>query len=143
MEAGTRKRYVLLAEDDPDMRRLVAARLRRAGHKVAEASDGAEVLARMESSIWTERQDLFDVIVSDVNMPGVSGLDLLAALRGGRWTTPVVLITAFDDRATRVLARALGAAAVLAKPLDPDALQRAVTAAEPAPAADGAPCAAP
>jgi CheY-like chemotaxis protein len=128
-----RKHRVLVAEDDPDMRRLIATLLRMAGHKVAEARDGMDILDRLESSIWSERHDLFDVIVSDVNMPGLSGLDVLAALRCAYWTTPVVLITAFGDDDMRAEARALGASAVLDKPIDPEKLREAVAqAATPA-----------
>jgi CheY-like chemotaxis protein len=117
---------VLVAEDDPDMRRLIATSLRMAGHKVVEATDGMDVLDRMETMIRDLCPDAFDVIVSDVNMPGLSGLDVLAALRCTHWTTPVVLITAFGDEETRAEARELGASAILDKPLDPEALRSAV-----------------
>jgi CheY-like chemotaxis protein len=126
---STRKRHVLVAEDDPDMRRLVAALLRGAGHKVAEARDGMEILDRIESTIWAERPELFDVIVSDISMPGLSGLDVLAALRCTHFSTPVILITAFGDDDTREEARELGAAEFLDKPFDPDALRTAVARA--------------
>jgi CheY-like chemotaxis protein len=127
---------ILLAEDDPDMRRLLATSLRMAGHKVIEATDGIEVLDRMESAILHAGADQFDVIVSDVNMPGLSGLDVLATLRSTHWMTPVVLITAFGDEETRTEARELGAAAVLDKPLDPEVLRCAVRAAAMARSAD-------
>ena len=124
-----RGRRVLVAEDDPDMRRLVATLLRMAGHKVIEATDGTDILDRMESTVWSEHPELIDVIVSDVEMPGLSGLDVLAALRCSKRTTPVVLITAFGDDNVRAEARELGAVAVLDKPLDPDALKNAVAQA--------------
>ena len=117
---------VLVAEDDPDMRRLIATSLRMAGNKVVEATDGIDVLDRMETTIRDLCPDAFDVIVSDINMPGLSGLDVLAALRCTHWTTPVVLITAFGDEETRAEARELGAAAILDKPLDSEALRSAV-----------------
>jgi CheY-like chemotaxis protein len=122
-------RRVLVAEDDPDMRRLVAAHLRRAGHRVVEASDGMEILDRIEATVRSAGRELIDVIVSDIDMPGLSGLDLLAALRCTDWTTPVVLITAFGDEETRAEARELGAAAILDKPLDAAALRHAVAEA--------------
>jgi CheY-like chemotaxis protein len=124
-----RGRRVLVAEDDPDMRRLIAALLRMAGHKVIEAEDGSDVVDRLESTIWSEHPELIDVIVSDVQMPGLSGLDVLAALRCSNRKTPVVLITAFGNDTIRAEARELGAAAILDKPLDPDALKAAVAAA--------------
>ena len=122
--------HVLVAEDDPDMRRLVATLLRRAGHRVVEASDGMEILDRIEeATVRSEGLELIDVIVSDIDMPGLSGLDLLAALRCTDLTTPVVLITAFGDEETRAEARELGAAAILDKPLDAEALRHAVAEA--------------
>lgn len=126
---GPKKANVLVAEDDPDMRRLVAAVLRGAGHRVVEATDGMQILDRIESTIWSARPHLFDVIVTDVHMPGLSGLDVLAALRCTRWTTPVILVTAFGDDETRSEAQALGAVDVIDKPFKPDELKTAVSRA--------------
>lgn len=117
---------VLLADDDPDLRRLLSLTLRRAGYDVIEAADGVELLDRLEATI--AKRDYFGVIVADVNMPGLTGLDVLAALRCTSWTTPVILITAFGDPATKAEADDLGAT-VLDKPLDLDALRLAVRAA--------------
>jgi CheY-like chemotaxis protein len=124
------KRLVLVADDDPDMRRLVATLVRMAGHRVIEASDGAQVLTRIEATAWRAACDPIDVIVSDINMPGLSGLDLLAALRCARLNTPVVLITAFGDEETRAEAGGLGAS-VLDKPFEPEALRAAIASARP------------
>ena len=134
---GPKKANVLVAEDDPDMRRLVAAVLRGAGHRVVEATDGLQILDRIDSTICSARPHLFDVIVTDVHMPGLSGLDVLAALRCTRWTTPVILITAFGDEETRSEARALGAIDILDKPFNPDNLKIAVIRALGAPPAAG------
>lgn len=117
------RRLVLVADDDPEMRRLVSTLLRMSGHRVIEAADGTQVLNRIESAM---EHAPIDVIVSDVDMPGLSGLDLLAALRCARWSTPVVLLTALGDPDVRAEARELGAAAILAKPFQPDALRTAV-----------------
>lgn len=117
---------VLLADDDPDLRRLLSLTLRRAGYEVVEAADGVELLDRIEATI--AKRDYFGVIVADVNMPGLTGLDVLAALRCTSWTTPVILITAFGDPATKAEADDLGAT-VLDKPLDLDGLRTAVRAA--------------
>src|SRR5262249_38292438 len=94
-----------------------------------EATDGIDILDRMETTIRDRCPDGIDVIVSDVNMPGLSGLDVLAALRCTHWTTPVVLITAFGDVEIRAEAREMGHASVLDKPLAPDVLRAAVRAA--------------
>jgi CheY-like chemotaxis protein len=124
-----RSRRILVAEDDVQMRRLVATILRSSGYRVVEACDGAEVLERVESTIWADRQDLFGAIVSDMNMPALTGLDVLAALRCTAVDTPFILITAYGDEGVRAEATALGAAAVLDKPIDLEELERVVQAA--------------
>ena len=118
--------HVLLGEDDADTRRLLAWTLRVAGYDVVEAVDGLEVLDEMYSSIRQNCSRPFGVIVLDVNMPFLTGLDLLAALRSAQWATPVILITAFGDEAIRAEARELGAFAILEKPSDLDELRTAV-----------------
>jgi len=118
--------HVLLGEDDADTRRLLAWTLRVAGYDVVEAGDGLEVLDEMDSSIRPNCSRPFGVIVLDVNMPFLTGLDLLAALRSAQWVTPVILITAFGDEAIRAEARELGAFAILEKPSDLDELRTAV-----------------
>lgn len=128
-EPAAIRRSVLVAEDDPDMRRMVATLLRMAGHHVIEAADGADLLARLDPGGDGASPEPVDVIVSDIDMPQLSGLDLLAALRCSRWNTPVVLVTAYGDQETRAEARELGASAFLDKPLDPEALRRAVATA--------------
>ena len=118
--------HVLLAEDDADMRRLLAWALRTAGYDVVEAGDGIEVLDELDSRIRSNSARPFGVIILDVNMPFLTGLDLLAALRSAQWATRVILITAFGDEAIRTEARELGAFAILEKPLELDELRTAV-----------------
>ena len=117
---------ILVAEDDIAMRRLVARALRSTGYRVVEAADGAEVLERIESTIWRDRHDLIGAIVADMNMPALTGLDVLAALRGAEVDTPFILITAFGDAMIRREAISLGAAAVFDKPFDLSRLERAL-----------------
>lgn len=136
MSEGTRRATVLLADDDRDIRRLLAARLRRCGFTVVEAVDGVELLARIEGAIRDGRPDAFDVVLADVAMPGLTGLDVLAALRGTSWATPVVLMTARGHEPwTEAEAQALGAHALLDKPVAFDALlgvlQRVASRARP------------
>jgi DNA-binding response OmpR family regulator len=96
---------------------------------VIEARDGQELLLAIERlKAGSVRPAM---VVSDVRMPGYSGLDLLAILRCASWTLPVVLITAFGDEDTHAEARELGAIAVLDKPFDLDDLRAVVRAAAP------------
>ena len=108
---------VLVADDDEEMRALLATALRDEGYNVVEASDGLELLDRLEfageDGDWVP---LYDVVVSDVRMPGVTGLEVLEGMRQVDWSTGVVLISAFADQQVHDDARRLGAMAVLAKP---------------------------
>ncbi len=122
----TRGARILVAEDDAEMRRLVAWKLRRAGFDVVEARTGADVLSCLEPVLLDSAACPFDVIVSDIRMPLVEGLEVLAGLRESGVTTPMILMTAFGDDSVHARARALGATAVFDKPFDCDALCRAV-----------------
>ena len=119
---------IILAEDDDDLRCWVSTQLRKDGYDVTEARDGTELLALLAtaSSTPTRRPD---VIVSDVLMPGYSGIGVLAALRSSDWDVPVVLITARRDEAIEEDAKRLGAAALVRKPFDVDDLRTAILVA--------------
>lgn len=108
---------VLLAEDQEVLRGLIAATLRRRGYAVTEARDGREALHYVGSMIFG-RSDAQrpDVIVADVQMPGLSGIEVLRAVRMAQLTTPVILATAFADWLTRTEAEALGVSELLEKP---------------------------
>lgn len=116
---------VLLAEDDHEMRRLLVATLRREGCDVIEARTGVQL---SEQIALAHEQDppSIDLIISDVRMPGRSGLDVLGGLRRSERTTPVILITAFGDPETHAQAHRLGALAVFNKPFDLDDLRTLV-----------------
>jgi CheY-like chemotaxis protein len=114
---------ILLAEDDREMRLLVAEALRRDGWDVTEAWDGAHLLDMVFRHGYSGR---VAVVISDVRMPGISGLDVLAAIRRRDAAVPVVLITAFGSGDVRTEARRLGATAVLDKPFTLDKLRNLV-----------------
>jgi DNA-binding response OmpR family regulator len=108
--AATRRARVLVAEDDPEMRRLVADALRKDGYETVEEPDGGRLLVRIAAIYSFEStSDPFDLIVSDVRMPVCSGLDILKGLRDAHWHTPFILMTAFGDDETRARASKLGA----------------------------------
>ncbi|MEM6289435.1 MAG: response regulator, partial [Bacteroidota bacterium] len=118
---------VLVIDDDPDSRDLLAQTLQRSGLRTAEAAEGETGLA-LASKLMP------DLITLDVLMPGVDGWAVLRALKANSETAhiPVVLATISDDRA---LGYALGAAGFLTKPFDRAALvqtvRRHVTASTP------------
>jgi CheY-like chemotaxis protein len=117
---------VLVAEDDPEMRRLVVEALRKDGHDVQEAADGGRLLVKLAETFARDPSlGLIDVIVTDVRMPVCSGLELLEQIVAARWRIRVVLMTAFGDDETRRRAEALGAV-LFDKPLSLQALRREV-----------------
>jgi DNA-binding response OmpR family regulator len=118
VDAAGRRPQILLAEDDDELRALLGWRLRRDGFEVTECEDGLAVLRQLGICGFPEEEASFDVIVSDVRMPDLSGLDLLEGLHDGG--PPIILITAFGSDALHGHAERLGAAAVLDKPLDLD-----------------------
>ncbi len=114
--APKRKLRLLLAEDDEPFRTLLAQYLRKNGADVVEAHSGADLidtLGGMVVEAWP--RDAVDAIVTDIRMPGMTGLEIVQELRNSGWNMPVVLITAFGDAATHRKAKRLGAE-VLDKP---------------------------
>jgi CheY-like chemotaxis protein len=112
---------VLLAEDDRELRRLLAARLRKVGYLVVEAGTGFELLEHLGK--WMAYERGFDLVITDIRMPGVTGLAVVNALRQGFTRgdsgTPVIVLTAFGDEETYAEAKRLGAV-IFDKPFDID-----------------------
>jgi CheY-like chemotaxis protein len=121
------QRNVLLAEDDGDLRSLLAETLRADGFAVVECPHGLALVDELASRLAAGER-AFDVVVSDVRMPGVTGLSVLEGL--SEWDelrgVPIILITAFGEPRLHELARRFGAASLLEKPFEMTALLRAV-----------------
>jgi two-component system response regulator (stage 0 sporulation protein F) len=117
---------VLLAEDQPEMRRILRRALVRDGYEVVEAEDGPSLVRALVAGLLSEHARAPELIISDVRMPGFTGLEVLARLRREDWSTPVILITAFADEAVHQEAARLGAVRVLDKPFELDELRAAV-----------------
>lgn len=121
-----RKPRVLLVEDDPDMRRLVSFMLEKDGCEVIQAGSGVGLFAGIQCTIWSEPSDAYDVIVSDIQMPDITALEVLSGLPERSRGIPIVLMTAYGSPELRTRARALGAVAFLDKPFEWDTLRMAV-----------------
>jgi two-component system phosphate regulon response regulator PhoB len=115
---------ILVAEDDPEMRRLIVDALRGDGHEVAEAIDGGDVLRRLREARAASAE--IDVLVSDMRMPGGNGLEILERLAAAGCRVSSILMTAFGDEAVRRRAKRAGAI-YLEKPLSLDELRATVT----------------
>lgn len=110
---------VAVAEDDDAFRRLVTNALRLDGFEVVEAKNGIELVERLRNPGRPGGSKAgFDLVVSDIRMPHVNGLDVLAMLRSEDWAIPMILMTGFGDSEVHEDALRLGADAVFDKPFD-------------------------
>lgn len=100
---------ILVVDDEPALRRLVRRALSGVDFEVLEASNGVEALELC-------RSHHFSAVISDVRMPVMDGLDLLATLRRADPGLPVILMSGSDEIATRQAARDAGALDFLPKP---------------------------
>lgn len=101
--------HILVAEDQADIRDLIVLNLQQAGYQVQAVSDGSAALARQ-----LEQAD--DLLVLDLMMPGLDGLEVCKALRARGRATPILMLTAKSTELDRVLGLELGADDYLTKP---------------------------
>jgi two-component system response regulator AtoC len=130
--AGERQPHLLLAEDDVEMRRLLTWTLEKAGYHVTACRDGKELLRKLGVLDPYAETANIDLVISDIRMPGYSGLEVLEGARELEDCPPVLLISAFADDEARRRAGALGALDVLAKPFDLDVFVERVQGILPA-----------
>ena len=107
---------LLLIEDDPAMRTSLQRAFERRGMQVSLCDDGARALDRWRASVP-------DVVLLDLNLPGLDGLEVLAAARAEGLATPVIILTARGTVGDRILGLNTGADDYLAKPFDLDELE--------------------
>ena len=119
----SRAARVLVAEDDQEFRRLLARTLRGAGYEVVETASGVDFLDAFADALLKDADldAVCDLIVTDVRMPGFSGLSILDGLRSLGCATPAIVVTAFGDETTREAAKAVGAL-LMDKPFELDEL---------------------
>jgi two-component system, OmpR family, alkaline phosphatase synthesis response regulator PhoP len=112
------RRRLLLVEDDPTLRRALSFNLTREGYEVAAAADG-------EAALEAARSDRLDLILLDVMLPGMSGIEVLRTLRREGVTTPVIVLSAKGDEIDRVVGLKVGADDYVTKPFSrPELLAR-------------------
>ncbi len=115
---------IFLAEDQPELRALVASALRADGHHVRELARGDELLHAIVTA--SERGGLPDLLISDVHMPGMSALDALELARARVPSLTVVLMTGGGDPDMVARAGRLDVACILGKPFNLGAMRAAV-----------------
>src|SRR5437764_824221 len=110
-EAARVRSRVLLADDDPELRRAIARALERSGFTVVTAEDGAGAAALLND-------ESFDVVLTDVAMPRMSGIELLRVARERDLEIPVLLMTGAPDVNSAIEAVRHGACEYIIKPFE-------------------------
>lgn len=108
---------LLIVEDDPDFRETCARWMTRKGHSVASAANGSEALELCE-------RRTFDVAIVDMNMPGLTGLEVLERMKTAQIETEVIILTGQGTIESAVNAMKLGACDYLTKPFPMDELEQ-------------------
>lgn len=105
------KARILIVEDEPNIVESLSFILRRAGFEIDTATDGAQALDRV-------RRQPFEVLVLDIMLPGMNGLDVLKAIRSDQALSslPVIVLTAKGQTNDRRMAETIGASAFITKP---------------------------
>lgn len=117
--ASSESLRVLLVDDDPHVRGTIERLLTRSGHTVLPFADAAEALERLRSNLH-----VVDVILTDLTMPGMNGLELASHVQAMPGAPPVVMCSGYLDDATSAQAYAFGVQALLEKPVNSASLMR-------------------
>lgn len=118
---GVESLRILVVDDEPQVRNTVARLLERAGHTVEAFAAAPAALAALRSN-----PSRADIVLTDLTMPVMTGLEFTSLLREVDGAPPVIMCSGYLDLATTAQARALGIAVLLDKPVDPDELLRAL-----------------
>jgi len=111
-EEETHRVRILFVEDNALVAEAIASLLVDAGHEVVTAADGEEAWTRLSA-----QPDAFDLVISDLNLPGISGRELLEKISKQHIPVPVLMVTGYSEMEEIELLRKLGAKAVLKKPV--------------------------
>jgi CheY-like chemotaxis protein len=133
-QAVTATKKVLVIDDDPVVGKSFDRVLSPKGYAVIAAANGADALDKLA-------REHYDVVFTDIKMPGMDGLEVAKRIKGANPWMPVVIVTGYGSEANEMQARQLGVSHFLHKPLTPELIEATATyaypvAALPAPAAD-------
>jgi len=126
--AMTALRKVLVVDDDPVVRKSFDRVLTSKGYAVITAESGEEALKKLS-------EEKYDIVYSDIRMPGMSGLEVAEKVKARRPWTPVVIITGYGTAIAEERAKAAGVASFLHKPLSPEMIEESARDVLAAPAA--------
>jgi CheY-like chemotaxis protein len=112
----TASRKVLVVDDDPGVRKSIDRVLTGKGYAVITAENGEEALHKLS-------EEKYDLVYTDIRMPGMSGLEVAEQVKARRPWTPVVIITGYGTEAAEGRARAAGVSSFMHKPLSPEMIE--------------------
>ncbi len=113
---------VLLASSDHGARARLALALTKFGYCVTECTNGVDMVIALGGLAFPGKPEGLDLIIADARMPGISGLEILEAVRPGEGYPPFIVMTGPGERIQFAKARRLGAAAVFRRPMDVETL---------------------
>jgi CheY-like chemotaxis protein len=116
---------VLLAEADKEVRKILKYSLTKCGYSVIECSHGIELMRRLGTLATADKPDKLDLIITDIRMPGISGLEIFKEIKeikneGG--LPPFILISASRDKVLRNQEKRFGVVSIFGNPFDVDEL---------------------
>ena len=123
----TATRRVLVVDDDPAVRKSIDRVLSNKGYAVITAENGEEALRKLN-------EEKYDLVYTDIRMPGMSGLEVAEQVKASRPWTPVVIITGYGTDAAEARAKAAGVSGFVHKPLSPEMIEGSARDALAAPA---------
>jgi CheY-like chemotaxis protein len=112
----TASRKVLVVDDDPAVRKSIDRVLTSKGYAVITAENGEEALRKLN-------EEKYDLVYTDIRMPGMSGLDVAEQVKAHKPWTPVVIITGYGTDAAEARAKAAGVSSFVHKPLSPSMIE--------------------
>lgn len=107
---------ILVVDDEPSLRDVLSIMLKKAGYATSTAADGDEAVTRIN-------KEIYDLVITDLKMPGMGGMDVLKAVKSSSPETVVLVVTAFGSAESAVEAMKLGAYDYLTKPFQIDEVQ--------------------
>jgi two-component system KDP operon response regulator KdpE len=113
---------LLIVDDEPPIRRFLHTTLAAQGYRVEEAADG-------EAALEFLGRNMVDLVILDLGLPGMDGLEVVRRLRGSGALTPIIILSSRDDEAGKVAALDLGADDYISKPFGAEELSARLRAA--------------
>ncbi len=125
--ASTGNGRVLIVDDEPDIRRVVRMTLQKAGYDVLEAENGEKAIETINTG---ENRLMLDVLICDIRMPKINGVEAIAYFRQNFTRVPVIVLTGFPDtEMASAFLRDEGVVDYLVKPVEGEKLKAAVARA--------------